>query len=291
MFAFKLWSRFGAFRDPITITQNVTLSIPPKTTIGGMLAAILSMDYNEYFENQQFFDFRYSLVLHNPIRKQSFSQNYIEDYTVKSHLKQDAILKIMKKSKLLEDYKTKIINQTQLNTFDDIGDHNSREDQKLKKKQDDYQKELIRFNERMNAKMSKPKPIRRELLINPSYLIFIKDFAFESEIIEKLQSHKTGFALYMGNSEFSANYEFVKCNHYKKQQFSQVNSFTKAQENIKFESGKKYTTIYAATKTVKGRKYRDFKKVTISDKDISFENPIDGIMVQTNGGEYNCEFI
>lgn len=291
MFVFKLWSRFGAFRDPITITQNVTLSIPPKTTIGGMLAAILGMDYNDYFENQQFFDFRYSLVLQNPIRKQSFSQNYIEDYTVKSHLKQDAILKIIKKSKLLEDYKSKIVNKTQLNILNNVDDDYSEKDKKLKKKQDDYQKELIMFNERMNAKMPKPKPIRRELLINPSYLIFIKDFAFENEIIEKLQSHKTGFALYMGNSEFSANYEFVKCNHYKEQRFSQVNSFTQAQENIKFESGKKYTTIYAATKTVKGRKYRDFKKVTISDKDISFENPIDGIMVHTNGGEYNCEFI
>lgn len=272
MFAFKLWSRFGVFRDPITITQNVTLSIPPKTTIGGMLAAILGMDYNVYFENSKYFDFGYSLVLNNPIRKQSFTQNYIEDYTVKSHLKHDAIRKILKKS----------------NEFDDFI---SDEDEKIVQKQDSFRKEFAKFNEKMNKKMPKPKPIKRELLLNPSYLIFIKDYMFEEEIIEQLKSHNTGFALYMGNSEFPANYEFLDCQYSKEPQLLSVDSFTKFQENIRFESGKKYTTIYAATKTIKGRKYRDFKKVTISDKSVSFEKPIDGCIVQTSEGEYNCDFI
>ena len=55
MFCFKLWSQFGVFRDPLTITQNMTFPIPPKTTVGGMLAAILGIDYNELFERPGIF--------------------------------------------------------------------------------------------------------------------------------------------------------------------------------------------------------------------------------------------
>ena len=134
MFAFKLWSRFGAFRDPITITQNVTLSIPPKTTIGGMLAAILGMDYNDYFENPLYFDFQYSLVLKNPIRKQSFSQNYIEDYTAKSHLKHDTMRKVLQKSKLLQEYKIKIGITQQHNLFGSMDDLDFVEDERCRGK-------------------------------------------------------------------------------------------------------------------------------------------------------------
>jgi len=73
MIAFKLWSNFGVFRDPLTITQNITFSIPPKTTIGGMLAAILGIDYNDYFQDETYFDFQYSVVLLSTIRKKSFA--------------------------------------------------------------------------------------------------------------------------------------------------------------------------------------------------------------------------
>lgn len=291
MFAFKLWSRFGAFRDPITITQNVTLSIPPKTTIGGMLAAILGMDYNDYFENSLYFDFQYSLVLKNPIRKQSFSQNYIEDYTAKSHLKHDTMRKVLQKSKLLQEYKIKIGITQQHNLFGSMDDLDFVEDEMLEKKQITFQKELVKFDKSFYQKMPKPKPIRRELLLNPSYLIFIKDFIFEDEIIKRLQSHDTGFAFYMGNSEFSANYKFLKCDAFIEQKLSQIKSFTQFSENIKFETGRKYTSIYAATKTVEGRKYRDYKKITICDKTISFNTPVDGTIVKTTEGEYSCEFI
>ena len=248
MFAFRLWSRFGAFRDPITITQNVTLSIPPKTTVGGMLAAIIGLDYNEYFENPMYFDFGYSLVLLNPIRKISFSQNYIEDYTKKSATKHKA----------LKNY--------------------------LTSPEDCLSKYLI-------LKMTKPKPIRRELLINPGYIIFIKDFIYENDIIKRLQSHDTCFSLYMGNSEFPANYKYIKCNEIIERQLIHIDSFTKLHDNIKFETNRKYTTIYSATKTTKGRKYRDYRKITICDNTISFYRPIAGICVKTSEGEYNCEFI
>ena len=285
MFAFKLWSHFGVFRDPITITQNVTFSIPPKTTIGGMLAAILGIDYNDYFENPQYFDFQYSLVLKNPIRKQSFSQNYVEDYTKKSHLKHGSMKKVIQSSINFEKIKNENVVQSSLSDYDKI------ENEVVLEAKNKHQKELTEFWDRIRVKMPKPKPIRRELLMNPSYVIFIKDYMFEDEIIEFLKSHNTGFSLFMGNSEFSANYKFLNCENSVEKKLSQVNSFTQFQDDIKFESGRKYTTVYAATKTVKGRKYRDFKRITICDKEISFNKPVDGLIIKTEDGEYSCEFI
>ena len=250
MFAFRLWSHFGAFRDPITITQNVTLSIPPKTTIGGLLAAILGIDYNNYFNDFEYFNFKYSLVLNTPIRKQSFTQNYIEDYTSKSHLKHDSMKKFIQSAITIE-----------------------------------------KFWERASSKMPKPKPIRRELLMNPSYLIFIKDFKYENQAVSMLKSHNSGFALYMGNTEFSANYQYLECEKTIEKQQLEVDSFTLLQDSIKFEPGKKYTTIYAATKVVNDRQYRDFKRITISSNRISFQEPENGYLIKTSIGNYHCEFI
>ena len=84
MFALKLWSKFGVFRDPMTITQNITLPIPPKTTVGGILASIIGLDYDKYFKDENYFNFKYSVVLLKEIRKKSFAQNYVMDYTKKS---------------------------------------------------------------------------------------------------------------------------------------------------------------------------------------------------------------
>ena len=86
MFAFKIWGKFACFRDPLGISQNITLPIPPKTTICGMLAALLGID--NYLNDDRFDDFKYSVILDAPILKKSFSQNYINDYTkfTKSHL-------------------------------------------------------------------------------------------------------------------------------------------------------------------------------------------------------------
>lgn len=288
MFAFRLWSHFGVFRDPITITQNVTFSIPPKTTIGGMLAAILGIDYNDYFNDPEYFDFKYSLVLKSPIRKQSFSQNYIEDYTGKSHLKHDSMKKVIYSALSLE----KVIEENDIKNQDSF--FNTDENvfnEEIEKAKGNYQKDLKKFWDRISGKMPKPKPIRRELLINPNYLIFIKDFKFEKQAISILKSHNSGFAFYMGNSEFSANYKFVECEKSVGKYLSQIESFTQSNDNISFESGKKYTTIYAATKAVNDRQYRDYKRITISDNGISFQEPVKGYFIQTSIGDYRCEFI
>jgi len=81
MFAFEIWGKFASFRDPFTISQNISLPIPPKSTVAGMLASVLGVE--EYLQKSEFNSFDYSVVALNPIRKKSFSQNYINDYTSK----------------------------------------------------------------------------------------------------------------------------------------------------------------------------------------------------------------
>ena len=103
MFAFKIWGKFACFRDPLSISQNITLPLPPKTTVGGMLAALLGVD--DYLGDENFMDFGYSVVLDGAISKKTFSQNYINDYTkkTKAHLNSLKNLDMQKISNGLRD--------------------------------------------------------------------------------------------------------------------------------------------------------------------------------------------
>lgn len=282
MFGFKLWGDFAVFREPLTITQTMTFPIPPKTTIGGILAAILGIDYNDYFSDEQFFDFNYTLILSKEIRKKSFAQNYIEDYTHKSAVK----LGVMDKygnnySKFLDEIKIDEIRQKELMDTEKLTDKEKNELKKIKTKIENLQF-INRF--------PKPKPIYRELLIEPEYLIFINNFKYEDKINHYLENHFSEYSLYMGNSEFSANYKHIACS-YKRQKIDKVDSITTQTENIIFEAGKKYTNIYAATKTTNERKYVDYRNIVVSNEQISLKTKIDGFLLTTDLKEYNCEFI
>ena len=313
MFAFKLWGHFGVFRDPLTITQNITFSIPPKTTIGGMLAAVLGIDYNDYFKDENYFDFKYSLILKNHIRKKSFSQNYVNDYTKSSETKQSNFISLnekqlslssLKKEKfeLLERKNNSCNNENLLGLeFEDNLSPLSKKEEKIlsgldKKILTETQKveeQLIKVNLNISKKMTKAKPIRRELLINPSYTIFIHNYKYEDEIISAMKKHQSSFMFYMGNSEFPANYEYLDCFECENCELSNVDSFTHSLDKIKFEEGNKYSTVYFATKVVENRQYRDYKKLVLGDfdKKISFKKPINGYSIKIKTGDYNCEFI
>lgn len=292
MFGFNLWARFGVFRDPLTITQNMTFSIPPKTTIGGMLAAILGMDYQEYFNDPEFFNFGYSLILKQPVRKKSFVQNYIEDYTKKSALRLDAMLKVrdqVKALELLDDQNNALKSNESINEKDrkkiiSIEKKIENTRFKLEKNMDDLKK-------KSGARYPKSKPIFRELLIDPSFLIFIHEFKYENEITASMQNHESAYPLYMGNSEFAANYRFIKCKEWTAKPITQLDSFTGSSDKIAFESGKKYTSVYAATQTSGNREYRNFRHVVVCDQKIVLKSPVDGCGISTEKGEYACEFI
>lgn len=292
MFGFKLWGRFGSFRDPITITQNMTFSIPPKTTVGGILASILGIDYNDYFNDKEYFDFGYSLILKNPVRKKSFSQNYIMDYTGKSLSRLNLMLNIR------DNNQTLLLHEKQKKKLESEEPPTKAQEKKIKslgKKiattKEKLNKSIDVWKEKSAERFTKAKPIYRELLINPFFYIFINKFKHEDKIIELMKEHLSEFPLYMGNSEFAANYQFIDCHKYEKKKIIGLDSFTGNPEKIKFESGKKYTSVYAATRTTGSRKYRDYKSMVICDKKITLSSAIDGYSLNTDLGDFNCEFI
>ncbi|MBU0992173.1 MAG: CRISPR-associated protein Cas5 [Proteobacteria bacterium] len=292
MFGFNLWARFGVFRDPMTITQNMTFSIPPKTTIGGMLAAILGMDYQDYFNDPDFFNFGYSLILQRPVRKKSFVQNYIEDYTKKSALRLDAMLKVRDQIQVLAllDNQNNALKSNESMNEKDLKKIISIE-KKIEGTRSKLEKTMDDLKEKSGARYPKSKPIFRELLIDPSFLIFIHGFKYENEIVALMKNHESVYPLYMGNSEFAASYRFVKCSSWAANSMTQLDSFTGSSDKIAFESGKKYTSVYAATQTTGNRAYRNFRHVVVCDKKITLSSPVDGFGVKTEAGEYACEFI
>lgn len=291
MFGMKIRSTFAAFRDPLTITQNLTLPIPPKTTIGGMLAAILGIEYDDYFNDPGYFDFGYSLILQSPIRKKSFTQNYIEDYTKSSETKFSAIKKF---GKSVINFNTLVSEKTILEAKQEKTKAEEKKyagiDKKITKAEKDLEKSYSDYLKQQNEKMTKPKPIFRELLLSPEYVIFIKDFKYKTELIKSLKNHFSAFLFYMGNTEFAANYSYLECSA-KQQHIRNVDSFTTHPEHIFFEPDRKYTKVYAATRTVGDRQYRDYKSLVVCNRQIRLNREVSGYLIKTEEGEFNCEFI
>ncbi|SMC78451.1 CRISPR-associated protein Cas5h [Desulfocicer vacuolatum DSM 3385] len=291
MFCLKIWSRFGAFRDPLTITQNLSFPIPPKTTVGGMLAAVLGIDYSDYFNDPEYFNFSYSLIMTRPIRKKSFAQNYVADYTKGSEIKFNAIADYGKKQ---NKYKALVEKQTFL---EEKKEPTKAEERFLSTAGDKIQtaktvvdKSMDKCAQIMGKGFRSPKPIFRELLMDPEYLIFIKDFKYEKQIISKLKNHETSFSFYMGNSEFPANYGFI---HHtcKKIKSDTRHSFTAKGTDIQFEADKKYTTVFMATRSCGQREYRNYQHIVICDNPILMKKETPVYCMDCREGQFHCEFI
>jgi len=256
-----------------------------------MLAAILGMDYHDYFNDFEYFDFKYSLVLEKPIRKKSFAQNYVADYTKNSEKKINTIAKYLNNRKKYDELVRK------KDRLKEIADRSRQEenflltaDGKIEAAFKKSKKEASLCSKVLNSSLRSPKPIFRELLIEPEYFIFIKDFKYEEQIVLDLQSHFSAFSFYMGNSEFPANYRLMAC-EWEFVESKILNSFISKPSEIVFEEGKKYTNVYMATKTIGKREYRDYKNFIICDKPIGLKNKIQACAVKINTGNYYCEFI
>jgi len=291
MFGFRLWGKFGAFRDPLTITQNITLPIPPKTTVGGIMAAILGIDYNDYFKDDEFFQFKYSLVLTKPVRKKSFVQNYIEDYTTVSAKKCNIIKEFFvvkaEYEKLKNEKKALLekedLSKTEVKKLANI-------DKKIESKEEGVEKKSQKYNSTiLKPFREKTKPIFRELMLDPEYYIFVKDFKYENQLTEYLKNHYSAYNIYLGNTEFAANFENIEIEAERKY-LRNLDSFTSQPGKIIFEVGK-YTNIYAATRVVGKREYRDYRKLIICDRGIKLKDEIEGYSIKTKQGVFNCEFV
>lgn len=291
MFGFRIWGKFAAFRDPLTITQNLTLPIPPKTTVGGIMAAILGIDYNDYFQDEDFFQFKYSLVMPKHVRKKSFVQNYISDYTDISEKKCNSMKEaLIAKSEHDKLNSVKIgllgkedLSKTEIKKLAGI-------DKNIEKAKMSFEKKSQNYYDIISKPFRKQtKPIFRELIINPEYYIFIQDFKYENQLIEYLKNHFSAYHIYLGNTEFAANFENMEIES-EKTLLNNLDSFTAQADKIKFEIGK-YTNIYAATRVVGKREYRDYKKLIMCDRSIKLKEEIEGYRIKTMQGVFNCEFV
>lgn len=249
MIVFRFWSRFGAYKDPLGISQNITFALPPKTAIGGMMGAVLGKTPKEIFADEDYFDFGYSNVLLRPARKQSFAQNYIDDYTKSAATKLDEMKKLR------------------------AGNPKSRW---AKLHQEGFKKGA--------------KPIFRELLINPDYLIAIDNFKYEEELHRHMDSHYSAYPVYMGNSEFAANFALIE---HKAEQVSsdRIDSFTTQVESIDFQADQHYTSMKLANRSYGEREYRDYLHIIVSNRAIKLQSDVSITKISTALGEYQCEFI
>ena len=164
-------------------------------------------------------------------------------------------------------------------------------EKKIQKGKTALDKAIDNWREKGSERYAKPKPIFRELLLNPSYIIFINGFKYEEKIVNLMKNHYSEFPLYMGNSEFAANFKFIDCFSSEKIEIEKLDSFTIFPEKIKFEAGKKYTNMNAALRVTGKREYRDYKNVIVCNKKIMLSSPTTGYSLTTDMGAFNCEFI
>jgi len=246
MFAFEIWGKFASFKDPFTISQNISFPIPPKTAIAGLMASILGVE--EYLKDNNFKSFKYSIIPLKPIRKRSFSQNYINDYTKKS--------------------------QTHLNN--------------LKKR--DFQKISQGFRDKKDPQ----KPINRELLLDIKYLVAIRDFKYQNEIVENLKNRISRFPIYLGNSEFGANFKYIEILEWKDIEDISItiDSFILKEDSkkIEFQNGVRYSQISFALNINENRTPLEFGNIIFANRPIKIKNG-SATKININGKTIYCRFI
>ncbi len=243
MFVFKFKSPKGSFRDPLTISQQKSLSIPSKTVIGGLLGSILGED--NIFRDD-FFSFKYSIVLNSHIIKKSYMQNYIKYYTERVEEKVNGNI--------------------------------------------DYYKNFMRERK----KKITSKPTSREILLKPSYIVFVDGFIYENKIIKMMKNHETHYSIYMGNSEYPANYELLNIESISKERSNIINSITtynsfdfgKIKEDIRIDEVS-IPRGYIEDKRI----HKSFIDIYFSKEELILKNEVDILNVKIPHNSFNIELI
>ncbi len=76
--AFDLWGDYAHFRKHYTTTSPLTFSIPPRTTLCGLLAAIIGLDKTEYLLHFSDKDASIAVQLLNEVKKTTLAENLID---------------------------------------------------------------------------------------------------------------------------------------------------------------------------------------------------------------------
>jgi CRISPR-associated protein Cas5h len=75
---FDLMGDYAHFRKTYTTASQLTYGIPPRTTLGGMIAGILGLERDSYYPLFQEGNSIFSLALMKPIKKQKINLNLLK---------------------------------------------------------------------------------------------------------------------------------------------------------------------------------------------------------------------
>jgi CRISPR-associated protein Cas5h len=74
---FDIWGDYAHFKIPYTTTSPLTFPFPPKTTLYGILGAILGYDKNEYLKKFRSAKWKFGISVRTPISKIHIPENFI----------------------------------------------------------------------------------------------------------------------------------------------------------------------------------------------------------------------
>lgn len=75
---FDIWADYGHFRVPYTTSSPLTLPIPSKTVLYGIISAVLGYDKDSYLEHFQDDQWRFAVSIIKPIKTVYIPENFID---------------------------------------------------------------------------------------------------------------------------------------------------------------------------------------------------------------------
>src|SRR6056297_2513109 len=106
LLVFDIWADYAHFKKYYTTTSPLSFSIPPKTTLYGIVGAILGLDKKEYLNYFQQGRAKIGIEIKRPIKKTRISLNLID--TKKARLMSRIDTRTQIKTEFLKDVKYRI---------------------------------------------------------------------------------------------------------------------------------------------------------------------------------------
>lgn len=130
LLAFDIWGDYAYFRRGYTSTSTITFPFPSRTTIAGLISAILGLEKDSYHDIFNEHNSKLGLRILNPIKKININLNYIntKESIVLSEIKSNP--RVQLQAEFLKDVKYRIyvsLESTNLmeELFSNLNEHKS----------------------------------------------------------------------------------------------------------------------------------------------------------------------
>lgn len=130
LLAFDIWGDYAYFRRGYTSTSTITFPFPSRTTIAGLISAILGLEKDSYHDIFNEHNSKLGLRILNPIRKININLNYIntKESIILSEIKSNP--RVQLQAEFLKDVKYRIyvsLDSTDLmeELFSNLNEHKS----------------------------------------------------------------------------------------------------------------------------------------------------------------------